>query len=148
MDTLNAPGQLTAASRSLRQVMREHPLFFFFLIAYAGSWIMSIPYMLSVWGILKGDFTFTFILKPFVGPTLAAIIMISITEGKAGVRRLRNRIIQWRTGWPWYLFILLGIPALLLLGIIVQPGALASFHGLTPLVLVSYLVYFVVVFFG
>jgi hypothetical protein len=51
--------------------MRKHPLFFFFLMAYAFSWIISIPYVLSVWGIMPGDYTIAFILKPFVGPTLA-----------------------------------------------------------------------------
>ena len=71
--------------------MRKHPLFFFFFMAYAFSWIISTPYVLSVWGILPGDYTIAFILKPFVGPTLAAIIMTSIIEGKAGVRRLRDR---------------------------------------------------------
>ncbi len=148
METSKASGQSTATSRSLRQVMRQHPLFFFFLIAYAGSWIISIPYVLSVWRILPGDYTIVFILKPWVGPTLAAIIMTSITEGKAGLLRLWDRLRQWRAGWQWYLFILVGIPALLLLGIILQPGMLASFHGLTSRLLVSYPVTFVVVFFG
>ena len=148
METSKAPGQSTAASRSLQQVMRKHPLFFFFFIAYAGSWIISIPYVLSVWRILPGDYTIAFILKPWVGPTLAAIIMTSITEGKAGLLRLRHPLKQWRAGWQWYLFILVGIPVLLLLGIILQPGMLASFKGLTPVILVSYPVYFFVVFFG
>ncbi len=58
--------------------------------------------------------------------------------------RLLHRYIQWRAGWQWYLFILLGIPALLVLAIMVLPGALASFHGLPPLFLVIYPVSFVV----
>jgi hypothetical protein len=37
---------------------------------------------------------------------------------------------QWRAGWQWYLFILLGVPALIMLGVIVQPGAAAGFLGL------------------
>jgi membrane protease YdiL (CAAX protease family) len=148
MNTSKESSQSTSASSSVQQVMRKHPLFFFFLIAYAGTWIMLIPSVLSVWGILKGDFTVTQILSIFVGPPLAAFIMTGITEGKAGVRRLRDRIRQRRAGWQWYLFILLGIPALILLGIIIQPGALASFQGVTPRLLVTYPVYFVVVFFA
>jgi membrane protease YdiL (CAAX protease family) len=69
-----------------------------------------------------------------------------ITEGKDGLRRLRQRIIQIRAGWQWYLFILLGIPALILLGIIIQPGALASFQGLKPYLLVSYPLSYISVF--
>jgi membrane protease YdiL (CAAX protease family) len=146
MEASEASGQV--ASSSLRQVMRQHPLFFFFLMSFAGSWIISIPYVLSVWGILQGDYTVAFILKPFVGPTLAAIVMTGIIEGKAGLLRLLDRLKQRRAGWQWYLFILVGIPALLLLGIIIQPGMLASFQGLTSVILVSYPVYFMAVFFG
>jgi membrane protease YdiL (CAAX protease family) len=128
--------------------MRQYPLFFFFFMAYAFSWIISIPYVLSVWGILPGDYTIGFMLKQWMGPALAAIIMTGITEGKTGLLRLRQRLQQRRAGWQWYLFILLGIPVLILLGIIIQPGALASFQGLTPRLLVSYPMYFVAVFFG
>jgi hypothetical protein len=42
---------------------------------------------------------FLFILKPYAGPMLAAIIMTSTTEGKAGLLRLRHRRTQWRAGW-------------------------------------------------
>jgi membrane protease YdiL (CAAX protease family) len=42
---------------------------------------------------------------------------------------------------------LLGIPALLVLGIIVLPGALASFHAPGPLFLVDYLETFFIIFF-
>jgi membrane protease YdiL (CAAX protease family) len=51
-------------------------------------------------------------------------------------------------GWQWYLFVLVVIPALAVFGIILQPGALASFQGVTPLLLVSYPLTFVAVVFG
>jgi len=147
MNTSQATRQSTSTSRNLQQVMRQHPLFFFFLIAYAFSWIVSIPYVLSVWGNWSGDFTVIFVIKSF-GPALAAFIMTNLLEGKAGVQRLRHSIRQRRASWQWYLFILVGIPALLLIGIIVQPGALAGLQGLPPRLLVSYAIYFVVVIFG
>jgi len=117
-------------------------------MSYAFSWIILTPYVLSVWGILKGNFSFLYILKPFAGPTLAAIIMTGITEGKEGLLHLRDRLKQHRASWKWYLFILLGIPALILFGIVIQPGVLGSFQGLTSKILVSYPLYFVIVFFG
>ncbi len=147
MKTSKPSGPLTSAPGSLQEVMRQHPLFSFFFMAYAFSWIILIPFILSEWGFLPKVFTFAFVLNPFVGPTLAAFIMTGITEGKAGVLRLWRRCLQWRAGWQWYLFILLGIPALFLLGIIVLPGALASFLGLPPHFLIVYLVNFVVIFF-
>jgi uncharacterized protein len=44
----------------------------------------------------------------------------------------------------------LGIPALIMLGVVVQPGAFVNFDfkGFTPMLLVSYPLYYVAVFFG
>lgn len=146
MNTSTKPS--TSTLQNLQQVMRRHPLFFFFLIAYAGTWIMVIPYILAEWGILHGDFRIVFAIKPFVGPFLAAFVMTGIIEGKEGVRRLQQRIKQKHAGWGWYVLILLGIPALILIGIIIQPGALASFQGFQPLLLVSYPLTYIAVFFA
>jgi len=132
----------------MRQVMQNHPLFFFFLLSYMGSWIVSLPYVLSVWGVLSGDYRFGLMLKQWTGPALAAIIMTRVMEGKPGRYHLQQSIKHWRAGWKWYLFILLGIPVLILLGVIIQSGALAHFQGVPLKILVSYPVYFVTVFIG
>ncbi len=136
-----------ADAGSLLRLMRRHPLFSFFVLAYAISWLLEIPYLLSGWGFLSGNFTLAFVLKGF-GPTIAALIMTGVVGGKAGLFLLRNRVRQWRAGWQWYLFLLLGIPALVMVGIIAQPGVLASFQGVTPALLVSYPIYYVAVLFG
>ena len=139
--------QSTSPSGHLQQFMQQHPLFSFFFIAYAFSWILSIPFILSEWGILHGDFTVIFVLKSF-GPFLAALLMARVIEGKEGVLRLRKRIRQRQAGWLWYVFILLGIPALILLGIAVQPGKLADFQGIKPVLPVTYLFTYIAVMFG
>jgi membrane protease YdiL (CAAX protease family) len=129
--------------------MRQHPLFFYFLLAYAISWILSVPAILAEWGLLPHPvFNLFFIIKSF-GPALAAFILTNITDGQAGVLNLRRRLAQWRVGWPWYVFILLGMPAVMLLGAVVLPGVLASFQGLKPVYFaVSYLINFVLIFFA
>ena len=132
---------------SLRQVMRRHPLAFYFLMAYTFSWIMVLPYILSVWGLLPKYFILAFYLNPFVGPFLAAFIMTRIVDGKAGSQRLLRRFLIWRVDWRWYLLILLGIPALVLLGALVLPGAATSFHGVTPTFPLIYLANFVLIIF-
>jgi membrane protease YdiL (CAAX protease family) len=147
MEISKGSGQSADVSRSLRQVMQQHPLFFFFLMAYAFSWIVFIPYVLSEWGILQGDFTLFYVIHTF-GPALAAIAMTAIIAGRSGLHDFRQRIRQWHASWQWYLFILLGIPALVMFGVIVQPRALASFKGLQPILLVRYLVLYVATFFG
>ncbi len=131
--------------------MLRHPLLSFFCMAYAFSWIMSIPAILAEWGFLPAAlFQIFFLIKAFAGPFLAGAIMVNLTEGKAGMGRFWRRFIQVRAGWQWYLMILLGIPALFLLGIVIQPGTLASFQGLPhnspAYYLINYLVTFVITF--
>jgi uncharacterized protein len=147
MNTSLESSQSTSDSRNLRQWMRQHPLFSFFFMAYAFSWIVFIPYVLSEWGIWHGNFTIFYIIHTF-GPAVAAIAMTAIIAGRAGLHDLRRRIRQLRASWQWYLFILLGIPALVILGVIIQPGALASFKGLTTSLLVYYPAYYVATIFG
>jgi CAAX protease family protein len=150
MNASDLSHQSMAHSKSLREVMQERPLFSFFFLAYAISWILSIPVILSDWYILPKNglmFYFFFTIKSF-GPFLAAYIMTRVMEGKEGWLNLRNRFKLVRVGWQWYAFILLGVPALMLLGISVLPGALASFQGFPPYFVITYLVSFILIFFG
>ena len=148
MNTSIQSAQAVSSSKGLAHILRRHPLFWYFFLAYAFSWLVSLPYVLSLWDFLPGDYTTGLIFKQWVGPALAGIVMTLVTTGKEGFRHLRRRCWQWRAGWQWYLFILLGVPALLLVGILVQPGMLANYKGLPPRLLVNYLVYFVIVYFG
>jgi uncharacterized protein len=130
-----------------------HPLVFFILIAYAGSWLLEVPVALSETG--TGLLPFT-IPRPllalaiaaatFVGPTLSAFIMTGITQGRIGIRRLLRRYVLWRVGFRWYLFVLLVIPAIEVLGAIVVPGVLGSFQSLTLSLVLTYPVAFVSTF--
>src|ERR1043165_5584782 len=130
MDLAHASGQSTSVSQSLRQWVQQHQLFSYFFLAYAISWVLFIPYVLAEWGILSGDHRLFYILHTF-GPAFAAIIVTAVIAGKSGSHELRMRIRQRKTSWQWYLFILVVIPMLVLLGIVIQPGAVAGFHDLT-----------------
>jgi uncharacterized protein len=138
LTTVPAP----AASSSLRRMLGEHPLLAYFVLAYAFSWIVVTPAVLAVWGTLPGGFVDTFYLSAF-GPTLAAFVLTGLTDGTAGVRHLLRRYLLWRVGWPWYLFVLLAPPALLVLGTSVVAGAPPSLPSLSPLLLSAYLAGFV-----
>jgi membrane protease YdiL (CAAX protease family) len=148
MDTVPQHIQSTSTSKSLPQAIRQHPLFFFFLIAYAISWTLSIPAILAEWNMFpKAVFVPFFILKSF-GPALAAYLVARVLHGQAGVKQMRRSILQWRVGGQWYGFILFGIPVFMLLGIVVLPGALATFKGLPNFFLATYLIGFMTIFFG
>ncbi len=126
-------------------LLTRHPLVFFFIFAYAGAWLMEAPLVLSETGLGVLPFTLS---KPlilvsvagatFLGPTLAAFVMTGLTEGKAGVRRLLRRYVLWRVKLRWYVFVLLGIPAIEVLGAIAVPGVLGSFQPLTLSLLLAY----------
>jgi len=147
MEISNSTSHSASAPKSLQQWMRQHPLFSYFFLAYAFSWIVFIPYVLAERGILQGNYTLFYVLHVF-GPAIAAIVMTSVISGKAGLYELRQRIRQVRASSKWYLFVLLGIPALVMLGIIVQPGAISSFKGFTTSLLVGYPFSLIAVFLG
>lgn len=143
MELSNTRGQSTAPSNSLSQVMRRHPLFFFFLMAFGFTWLYEVP----IFGLLHLPHFPWIFPATFLGPTVSAFIMTALTEGKPGMLRLLRRYVLWRVGIPWYLFALLGIPALVLLGTIVLPGAVAAFRAPALSFVIVYLVNYVVIFF-
>ena len=122
-------------------LLARYPLTFYFIIAYALSWVVWAPLALSEDG--SGFLSFrspvgvsaSVVIASFGGPFLAAFIMTGITGGRAGIGRLLRRFVLWRVGLGWYLVALIGIPMILALGVILLPGALSSFKGLAPLVL-------------
>lgn len=106
VDNTNQP-----PSARRESLLARHPLTFYSIMAYAFSWFVCLPFVLSKDGAgllsyrspIGGDLTlyiFSF------GPALAAFIMTSITEGMPGIRRLLKQIVLWRVGLRWYLFAL------------------------------------------
>jgi CAAX protease family protein len=148
-----APVQPAAPHRGFKVLLVRHPLVSFFVMAYAFSWIVWAPWVLgedgarllpSAWtGPLSG------LLLPagiLAGPTLSAFIMTGVTEGRSGVRRLLGRYVLWRVGIRWYLFALLGIPLLMVLGTMIVSGDLPNLGALGGLSFVpGYLVFFMLV---
>jgi uncharacterized protein len=123
-------------------------------MAYAFTWLVAfMPLVLSKdgAGLLSYHWPLglyaTIAIASFVGPFLSAFIMTGVTEGREGVGRLLRRLVLWRVGFRWYLFALIGLPAIMVLSVIFLPGALASFEGLATLSPLFLLALFVYVFF-
>jgi uncharacterized protein len=130
-----APAQPAAPRRGLRGLLARHPLVSFFVMAYALTWLAWSPWYLSEDGIgllpYDGESISDYVnvAALIVGPTLSAFIMTGVTGGREGVRRLLRRIVLWRVGLRWYVFVLLGIPAIIVVSTVAVPGALASFRA-------------------
>ena len=133
--------------------LARHPLVLYFILAYAGSWLLALPYIRFVHGagLLPFRWPVPFVVSaaviPFAGPFLAAFIVRGLAEGRAGIRRLVRRIVLWRVGFRWYLFALVGIPLITVLGAIVLPGVLGSFRAPATSWVLTYSISFVVAFF-
>jgi uncharacterized protein len=91
-------------------LVKRHPIITFFVLTYAISWGF-LP--IEAVGFMPG------------GPLLAALIVIPITRGWAGLRELGSRMIRWRVRWYWYV-VAIGLPlavVLLTVGLNVALGA-------------------------
>jgi membrane protease YdiL (CAAX protease family) len=143
----DARGRRTTPNGGL---LSRYPLVSFFVIAYLGSWLTILPYLRSASGAgllpfhWPVPFAVSATLAPFAGPFLAAFVVTGATEGKPGIYRLLGRIVQWRVGLVWYLFALLGIPAIAVLGAIVVPGVLETFNPPDLALVLTYPLSFVV----
>jgi membrane protease YdiL (CAAX protease family) len=111
--------------------IQRHPLFCYFFLAYAISWLGWLPMVLAHngLGLLPIRLPSAAIAAGALGPIAAGFLLTLLSSGKAGLRQLLRRFILWRVGIQWYVFAFLGLPALLCLGALVfVPGALATFH--------------------
>ena len=79
------------------RLVRRHPLPAFFVLAYALSWWGWPLYALGLLPIPIASF----------GPFLAALVVLSVTHGRAGVGALLRRMVRWRVGLRWYAVALL-----------------------------------------
>ena len=153
MSVGNASARPASAQRGL---LARHPLISFFVMAYAFSWIVWSPWVLSEEdvGLLPYELSgatagLLIAVAILLGPTLAGFIMTGITEGREGIRSLLHRIVLWRVGLRWYLFALIGIPLVMVLGTVILPEGLASLLGLGPGYVLTYLsTYILVVILG
>jgi hypothetical protein len=83
--------------RSRISTVRRYPLITFFVLAYLFSWW---PWLLYALGLAP---------SPIIGfgPFFAAVVVLALTGGKAGVVALLRRMVRWRVAPVWYAVALL-----------------------------------------
>lgn len=90
--------------------IKKNPLVAFFVVAFAITWFASLVYYFALpshGGQLPLALTTPAALLWYYGPCLAALMITWITDGRAGLRRLRIRLLDWRVSWQVYAFIIL-----------------------------------------
>lgn len=135
------------AASSLVRAVQTHPLTAYFLAAFGITWALFVPILLSpraldLVAIPDAFSLLCFILATFGGPLAAALSVAALTSGKVGVRLFLKRFLPWKVGARWYLLVILGYPAVFLLGWLVLYGAPAgpTLRHSGPLFLSAYLV--------
>src|ERR671915_184143 len=89
-------------------LVKRHPLVTFFVLAFVIGWGL-----IPIWTFQAGS------------PFIAALIVVPLTQGVAGLKELGLRIIRWRVRWYWYV-VALGVPLavhLAVVGLNVASGA-------------------------
>src|ERR687889_1391396 len=66
-------------------LVKRHPVVTFFVLTFVIGWGL-----IPIWTFQAGS------------PLLAALIVVPLTQGVAGLKRLGLRIIRWRVRWYWY----------------------------------------------
>ena len=129
MATIETTTQPASAS-SLKQAIIRHPLVAYFVLAFAGTWGVQLPMLLSQDGlgllpytVPSLPFMLLFLLSTYAGPFLAAFVVTATESGRAGVRDFLRRFVRWRVALRWYVVVLLGYPILYVLAAMVFMGA-------------------------
>jgi uncharacterized protein len=148
LHTMSVPAPLSR----LKRLITRHPLVAFFVIAFAGAWIVTLPLVLAQNGLGLLPYTIPEIgLVPLaewfaipasiLGPTLASFTVTAVIAGKAGLRQLLRRYVLWRVGIRWYLLVLVGVPLIQLVSSCVFLGIapLTAFIQLWPLYFTTFL---------
>src|SRR3712207_6417141 len=113
-----------AAASARAGFITRHPLLAYFVIAFAGTWALLLPFALSRGehglGMLpfRSDLAFliAFVLATLAGPALASLTVTALTAGRVGVRQLLRRCVHWRVGIRWSLIALCSFLLIYLLG--------------------------------
>lgn len=137
IDRPPAPTASASGRGGLLSTVRRHPLLTFFLLANSLSWLAWLPYILSLnglglWGVefpaLLGSSQLLGVLPgAYLGPIGSALLVTTIVDGRAGLRRWVGRLLRWNVNWRWYAIALLAVPTgALVAGLLFSGGAIQA----------------------
>jgi membrane protease YdiL (CAAX protease family) len=95
---------------------RRHDLLWFYLSIFGLTWgiaaalLVARPQVEAVFGPFSVTNPLYFLAV--YAPTLTAIVLTGVREGRAGLLELARRVFRWRVSWKWYALVLLGWPAM------------------------------------
>lgn len=97
-------------AKSIRKAIQHYPVLLYCLVALSITW--GLKYLYARVSPRPGMIAVNFSLFASWGPSLAALLLTSLSQGKPGLIRLFKRLWQWRVGSRWLLFAILFEPIL------------------------------------
>lgn len=88
-------------SASIAGWCRKHPVIAYCLLAFSITWGIKLWYASVTASGNRPAINFGLIAS--YGPSLAAVILIALTQGSAGLRRTAQSMVHWRVGTRWLL---------------------------------------------
>lgn len=122
------------------ETMRRWPLVSFFVLTYVVTWLLQTPLLISgipVFSAVTHAPSLYLLPSIAIGVTGSAFLMTAVTQGRAGICRLLQRIAGGRVGPQWFAVAVLLIPVTEVL-VAVALGSPDALRALTPAALLFY----------
>ncbi len=92
----------------LRTLAHQRPLTFYILLNYLISWAFLYPCYQAILNAEEGTFPWLALvgIPGGFGPSIAALIVVALNDGKEGVRQLLKKFGSFKVSLKWYLLVL------------------------------------------
>lgn len=117
----------------IRRAVDRNGLLIFALITYAIFWTLAMVAFVGMEaGFIDPEGAFVGVATTLApaAPLVAALIVLGVTHGRAGLAQLGRSMVHWRVNPLWYAFVFVGIPLLMTVAVLILTGA----DGLAALV--------------
>lgn len=123
-----ARGQFATGESAFRYWIRARAITAFFVAAYVWAWALW-AYWVPTMAAEGMEMTPGFLAAALIGglaPTIAAVLVLALTEGRGGIGGLLRQALRWRAPMNCYLFALLTVPTVTALSLWLQSAIFVS----------------------
>lgn len=118
---------LTSETPKTNSLIQKYTLPIFFLLVLGLTWPFMIWDALASRDVLPFRLPILVMLMQSYMPTLAAVIVVGLLQGRSGIRALFGKLLIARVGFRWYAFAIFGVA-----GICIAAILLANQFGSSP----------------
>lgn len=113
----------------MQQFVARSPLLSYFVLAYGFTWSLAVPLLLTKRGWIDAHLPHGLEAVAAFGPCIAALVVLGLTRGRAGIAELGKSLQRWRVPPLWLAFVLLSPFAVLATALIARGSLDALVNG-------------------